>query len=102
VWQELLDQVDLAHDYEHVGAVLHIVTPNREEIMERHLRVVYAKLKAANYLMRVRECRRELARIAREAKAGRDAQGSPAAAVQQPGVPKDGPPSDATSPSEPE
>jgi len=101
VWQEIVDQVDLAHDYEHVGAVLHIVTPNREEILERHLRIVYAKLKAANYLMRVRESRRELARIAREAKAGRDAQDAPAPTAHQPGVPNDGPPIDTSSPNRP-
>jgi hypothetical protein len=36
VWQEILDQMDLARDYEKVGGVLNIVTPAREEVMQRH------------------------------------------------------------------
>ena len=71
VWQEILDQIDLARDYEHVDSVLNIVTPAREDLLQRHLQLIYAKLKAANYLMRVRDFRRGLARALREAKAKR-------------------------------
>ena len=66
-WQEIVDQIDLARDYNNIGSVLNIITPNREPLLDRHLRLVYAKFKAANYLMRLRDFRRGLARTVRDA-----------------------------------
>jgi hypothetical protein len=65
-WQEIVDQIDLARDYEKTGCVLGIVTANREPLVERHLRLVYTKFAAANFLMRVREFRRGLIRAMRD------------------------------------
>jgi hypothetical protein len=80
VWQEIVDQIDLARDFNNVGSVLGIVSPAREDLIERHLRLIYAKLKAGSYLMRVRDFRRGLARAVREAKPPPDAR--PVAEVQ--------------------
>jgi hypothetical protein len=41
--------------------IAEIVTPAREDLLQRHLQLIYAKFKAANYLIRVRDSRRELA-----------------------------------------
>lgn len=84
VWQEILDQIDLARDYNAVGSVLNIVSPAREEMLDRHLRIVYAKFKAANYLMRLRDFRRGLVRAVQK---GRTSAGARAAASPIPPLP---------------
>jgi hypothetical protein len=92
-WQEMVDQIDLARDYDKIGSILHIITPNREPLIERHLRLVYAKFKAANFLMRLREFRKGLVRAMREAAP------TPAVARTVPEA-KAGPPGESTPPHE--
>jgi hypothetical protein len=58
--------------------IAEIVTPAREDLLQRHLQLIYAKFKAANYLIRVRDSRRELARALRQGKAERPSAPNPA------------------------
>ncbi len=50
-----------------IAEIIGIITANREPLIECHLRLVYAKFTAANFLMRLREFRQGLIRAMREA-----------------------------------
>lgn len=57
LWLELLDQFDLADDLD--GMLRPAVSEERRRSIERHLRVVGAKTKASQFLLRLHEFRRK-------------------------------------------
>ena len=57
LWLEIIDQFELAEELDH--ALRPSATDKRQKLIERHLRLVNAKSKAGNFLLRLREFRRK-------------------------------------------
>jgi hypothetical protein len=64
LWLEILEQYDLGRDYSVVSGVLGTASPDRGPMIDQHLRLLEAKLRASHFLVQAREwaarrCRRE-------------------------------------------
>jgi hypothetical protein len=63
LWLEILEQYDLGRDYTVVSGALGTASPDRGPMIDQHLRLLDAKLRASHFLVHARDwarrCRRE-------------------------------------------
>ena len=63
LWLEILEQYELGRDYSVISGVLGTASPDRGPMIDQHLRLLEAKLRASHFLVQAREwarrCRRE-------------------------------------------
>jgi len=59
LWLEILDQFDIKREYTQIEAVLNI-SHSRPEMIDRHLKLIDAKLRIGYFLLRIKELRQRL------------------------------------------
>jgi hypothetical protein len=62
LWLEILEQYELGCDYSVVSGVLGTASPDRGPMIDQHLRLLEAKLRASHFLVQARECARRCRR----------------------------------------